>query len=171
MLALFSACLTFPGVVVHELAHRLFCWLFGVRVVKACYFRLGNPAGYVIYDAPDSAGQHIWICIGPFVVNTIIGAAVAYQASSRLLPLGRAGLMDYVMMWLGVSIASHAFPSTGDARSIWRGLWSRRASVLARLIGTPVVGLIYLGALGSVLWLDIAYGLTVAVWLPMLLKP
>ena len=166
MFALVSACLTFPGVVVHELAHRWFCWLFGARVVKACYFRLGNPAGYVVYEAPRNTYHHILICVGPFVVNTVIGAAVAYHGAMRLLPLGNAGPVDYLLVWLGISIAAHAFPSKGDAGSIWRGLWTRPAPIFARLIGTPIVGLIYLGALGSMLWLDIAYGLAVAVWLP-----
>lgn len=27
-------------------------------------------------------------------------------------------MLDYFMIWLGVSIAMHSFPSTGDAKSI-----------------------------------------------------
>jgi hypothetical protein len=35
-----------------------------------------------------------------------------------------------------------------------------------RIVGYPVVGLIYLGSLGSMFWLDIIYGVGVAVFLP-----
>lgn len=38
------AALTFPGVIVHEMAHQLFCRLFRVAVLDVCYFRFG-PAG------------------------------------------------------------------------------------------------------------------------------
>ena len=42
--------LTFPGVIVHEAAHMLFCRMRGVAVLEACFFRFGNPAGYVVHD-------------------------------------------------------------------------------------------------------------------------
>jgi hypothetical protein len=38
-----------------------------------------------------------------------------------------------------------------------------------RLIATPIVGLIGLGALGSFFWLDLFYGVAVAMLLPRLL--
>lgn len=40
--------LTFPGIIVHEFAHMLFCRIRKVAVFDACYFRVGNPAGFVI---------------------------------------------------------------------------------------------------------------------------
>ncbi|MCX6344951.1 MAG: metalloprotease family protein [Armatimonadetes bacterium] len=161
--------ITFPGIVLHEMSHRWFCWLFHVPVEKVCYFRFGSPAGYVVYETPQNTYHHIWICAGPFVTNTIIGVAVAFYGSIHLLPLWHAAWFDYVLIWLGVSIAMHSFPSTGDARSLWRGLWGKKAPFFARLIGTPIVGIIYLGALGSFFWLDLVYGAAVAVWAPRLL--
>jgi len=41
------ALVTFPGIILHEWAHKFFCDRTGVPVYKTCYFRLGNPAGYV----------------------------------------------------------------------------------------------------------------------------
>jgi hypothetical protein len=35
---------TFPGVIVHELGHKLFCLLTKTRVVETCYFRVGTPS-------------------------------------------------------------------------------------------------------------------------------
>ena len=80
-----------------------------------------------------------------------------------------ADLLDYVLIWLGVSIAMHAFPSKGDAKTIWSMLKRRETPLLVKLIGAPIVGLIYLGALGSFFWLDAIYGVAVAALMPYLL--
>jgi len=157
--------LTFPGVMVHELAHVLFCWLLGIRVVKVCLFRFGNPAGYVLHEEPANALQHMLISFGPFTVNTVLGAAVAASATVPLLHFTDPRISN-LLIWLGVSIAMHAFPSTGDAASLWHGIWSGRGCCLWRLIALPFVVLIYIGALGSVFLLNTAYGIFVALYLP-----
>lgn len=157
--------LTFPGIIVHELGHLLVCRLLGVQVHKVCYFRFGNPAGYVVHDAPGSAMRHILIGIGPFALNSVVGALIALPGMLPLVQLHSASRFGYILIWLGVSIAMHAFPSTADANGIWRSIWSREAPILAKLLGTPIVIIIYIGALGSVVWLDLIYG----VGLPLLL--
>ena len=158
--------LTFPGVIVHEIAHLLFCRLFGVAVFKVCYFRIGNPCGYVEHEVPRYSWQNIWIGVGPFFINSILGALIAGSVSFPVYHFFSAKPIDYFYIWLGLSIAIHAFPSTGDAKSIWRSLWTRKASMLDRIIGIPLVGFIYLGALGSFIGLDILYGAAVAIILP-----
>ena len=157
---------TFPGIIVHEFGHQLFCKIFGVQVHRVCYFRFGNPAGYVVHEIPDSVYHHIWIGIGPFIVNSVIGALIALPATAPSLQLHYGKKLDYILIWLGVSIAMHSFPSIGDAKGIWNALWSRKAPILARLVGTPIVVIIYLGALGSVFWLDLVYGIGVALLIP-----
>ncbi len=157
--------LTFPGVIVHELAHELVCRLLGVRVHKACYLRLGNPPGYVVHDSPGTVMGHILIGTGPFLVNSICGAVLGL-----IFALGSFHSWPrYALPWLGVSIAMHSFPSTGDAKSIWRGLWGRGMPIIGRIISVPLVLVIYLGALGSVFWLDVAYGFFIAIYVPRLM--
>ncbi len=46
---------TFPGVVIHELAHQLFCMLCGLKVYEVKYFQINNPNGYVIYQSFKSS--------------------------------------------------------------------------------------------------------------------
>jgi hypothetical protein len=162
------AIITFPGVIVHEVAHQLFCRWLGVAVFDVCYFRFGNPSGYVIHEKPRSAGKSLLISIGPFLVNTVLGAVVSLPAAIPVIQFGAGSPLDYVLIWLGVSIAAHAFPSTGDARSMWAAAWSPGSSAFARIAAVPLVALIYLGALGSVFWLDVIYGVGVAVVVPYL---
>jgi hypothetical protein len=160
---------TFPGVIVHELAHQLFCWYYKVPVFKVVYIRVGNPAGYVLHEAARSKTQGMMISIGPFVVNTVIGALISLPAALPVFRFHTAGPLDYLLIYLGVSIAMHAFPSRGDANVIWKSIHEEGTPVWIRVIGYPIVGLIYLGSLGSFFWLDLLYGIGVAVGLPNLL--
>lgn len=158
--------LTFPGVIVHELAHQLMCRILGIAVLDACYFRIGNPSGYVVHEAPKENYKNILIGVGPFFVNTIIGALIAAPSAIAVIKFGSGSFVDYFLAWLGVSIAMHSFPSTGDAKSIWQSVWRRETSVGTKLIATPVVLLIYLFAIGSIFWLDLLYGVVVSMAVP-----
>jgi hypothetical protein len=161
--------ITFPGVVVHELAHQLFCRLYKVPVFKVVYFQFGNPAGYVLHEVPAKKWQSIMISIGPFFLNTIVGALIALPAALGTYNLDNSGFLEYLLMYLGISIAMHAFPSTGDANSIWQALKDKDTNLLVKVVGFPIVGLIYLGAIGSFFWLDLLYGYGVAIALPKLI--
>lgn len=154
--------LTFPGVIVHELAHQLFCRLARVAVLDVRYFRFGNPAGYVVHEPARRKGQAILIGIGPFFVNTIVGGLIALPASIPVLKFNQGSFLDYFLVWLGVSIAMHAFPSIGDAKSIKSAVFNDETPLSTKIIAVPIVGLIYVGALGSFIWLDVLYGIGVA---------
>jgi Putative zincin peptidase len=163
------ALVTFPGVIVHELAHQLFCRWFRVPVLKVCYFRVGNPAGFVIHEPPAKSYQSLFISIGPFLINTLLGALIAFPAALPVIKFGVGDLLDYLLIWLGVSIAMHAIPSTEDAKSLWKSVNGPGVSSVARFLVAPIVGTIYLAALGRVFWLDLLYGVGVAVGIPTLL--
>ena len=163
------AALTFPGVIVHELAHQLFCRFFRVAVFDVCYFRFENPVGYVIHEPPSKASHHVLIGVGPFIISSLLGAFIAFPAATPVLRFETGTVLDYFLIWLGVSIAMHSFPSTADANSIWEAISGKDVPVLLRFISKPAVGLIYLGAIGSVFWLDLVYGIAIAMLLPELL--
>jgi hypothetical protein len=161
--------ITFPGVIIHELAHVTFCKLTNTAVLKVCYFRLGNPAGYVIHERPSSVWHHILIGIGPFFVNTLLGLAIGIAAIPMHINPDHLGVFSAALLWLAVSIAMHSVPSVGDAKSIWRAVWSPGSPATARIVGSPLVAIIFLGALGSIFWLDAIYGYAVVLFLPNLL--
>lgn len=160
---------TFPGVIIHELAHQAFCWLTKTPVLKVCYFRFGNPAGYVIHEQPASVWRHILIGIGPFFLNTIVGVVMGLIARSMHFDLDHPTAVTGIFLWLAISIAMHSFPSIGDARNIWSAIWSEGSPFTARIVGSPIVAVIFLGALGSIVWLDALYGFAVVVGIPGLM--
>lgn len=100
-------------------AHQWFCRRFGLAVFDVCYFRLGNPCGYVVHEHPRKASQSIWISVGPFLINSGVGAVIAAPAYFSVFEFSHRNPFNYVLAWLGVSIAVHAIPSTGDAKAMW----------------------------------------------------
>lgn len=161
--------LTFPGVIVHELAHQLFCRLYKVPVFKVVYFQLQNPVGYVLHEPPRDKWKSIMISVGPFIVNTLLGGLIALPAAIPVFKLDSGGPLDYLLIYLGISVAMHAFPSTGDANAILHTIREKDTKLWVKIIGYPVAGVIYLGAIGSFFWLDLLYGIAVAVGLTNLI--
>jgi hypothetical protein len=99
----------------------------------------------------------------------MLGALIAFPAALPVIKFGEGDLLDYLLVWLGVSIAMHAIPSTGDAKSLWQSVKGPGVSSGVRFTVAPVVAIIYLAALGRFFWLDLIYGIAVAVGLPTLL--
>lgn len=155
-----------PGVVVHELGHQILCHLTGTRVLKVCYFRFGIPAGYVMHERPRSVWRHMLISLGPFFVNTAAAFVLGWLALSGRFPGASVWTAKVLPLWLAVAIAMHAFPSYGDAQSFLDAVWTKGAGFLAKLLGTPVAFLMYLGAFLGNYGLDLVFGLGVGMWAP-----
>jgi hypothetical protein len=161
---------TFPGVIVHEAAHLLFCRLRGVAVLDVCFFRLGNPAGYVVHEAPKDFTTSFLICTGPFFVNSFLCVLLCLPAFIPYRVYHLSDPLSYVLLYLGVSIGMHAFPSNQDASILWRHARRSAASLnpLA-ILSLPLVGLIYVANILSIVWFDYLYGLALAFGLPELI--
>lgn len=166
---------TFPGVIIHELAHQLFCRWCRVPVFDVKYFQFANPCGYVIHETTEKPLKNLLTAIGPFLINTILGMIIVIPASIEILYLeGNIGeiteiglLINFLLLWLGISILMHAFPSTGDAQALYQSvLKNKSVPLIAKILVAPVIGLIYIGAFGSVVWLDLAYAVAVAMLAP-----
>lgn len=174
-----------PGVAVHEFAHKQVCDLVGVRVSEVVYFRLGDPPGYVHHEQPGRYRESFAISVAPFLVNSVVslaaflGLAAVATSMGVLDALGANGVGDAVgtlsdvlasassvslalavaLGWLGLAVGMQAFPSTGDANTLWarsRSEWRRSPVVL---LGVPVVVVIYVANLLSWLWADAFYAL------------
>ncbi|WP_126662401.1 metalloprotease family protein [Haloterrigena salifodinae] len=176
-----------PGVVVHELAHKQVCHLVGVPVKEVVYFRFGDPPGYVRHAQPGRYRESFAISVAPFLVNTVVSVAAFLGFAALASSLGiadalatatadpiasvtalRDGLaaassgelaLAIALGWLGLAVGVQAFPSTGDANTLWthsRSEWRRRPVVL---LGVPVVVVIYVVNLLSWLWADVLYAL------------
>jgi hypothetical protein len=159
------AIITFPGIIIHELAHKLLCDFAGVPVYKVRYFRLGNPPGYVIHGPVSGYWQALLINTAPFTINTLI-ALIMFALVIKVTE----GAATYILCWLGISIAMHSFPSNEDADGLWN--YSKKAvwrNPLA-LIGFPIVGLIKLARVLSIIWFDLIYAIALLVLVAFIFK-
>jgi hypothetical protein len=159
---------TFPGVIVHEAAHLLFCRISGVAVFDVCFFRTKNPAGYVIHEQTDNFNKTFLISMGPFFVNTFL---CVLFCSAAFLPVWELKIDDYLayfLYWLGLSIGMHAFPSTQDLSHIWRLAPSavKRGNPLA-ILSYPIVAILYPLNYLRMIWADLGYGIAVGVLAPL----
>jgi hypothetical protein len=130
---------TLPGVIMHELSHKFFCDWAGVKVLKVCYFRFGNPAGYVIHESAKKFSQSFFISVGPIIIGTIVSILFFLLFTQH-----HKELIGFIFVWLGLVIASSSFPSTGDARALWdetiRHIWRNPLA----LVGFPVALIIWI---------------------------
>ena len=161
---------TFPGVIVHEAAHLLFCKWRKVPVLDACFFRVGNPVGYVMHAETDNFTTSFLISIGSFNINSLLCVIICLPAYAPMRVFGVEHPLSYALMWLGVSIGMHAFPSMQDASNLWEAAKkeARNGNLLA-IISFPLVVVIYIANLGTFFWLDYMYGLALGIGLPSLL--
>lgn len=163
--------ITFPGVIVHELAHLIFCKLMKVPIYDVKYFQLQNPCGYVVHEPTANPGKTFIISIGPFIVNTLIGIIIMLPVSLELFIFKNYNPLYVLLGWLGISILMHAFPSSGDAQVLYNNvIKNSEVSILVKILVLPVVGLIYVGAYGSVVWLDLFFAMGVAMVIPKFLE-
>jgi len=161
--------LTFPGVIVHEAAHLLFCKLRRVPVFDVRYFTfsLAGPAGYVLHAKPNNFVSSFLICVGPLLVNTVLCILFCFPAFVPVRLFSQKDPLNYFWMWLGLSIGMHAFPSTSDANVLWSEAReaAKKGNWLA-IVSFPLVVLIYCANIGSIFWLDLAYGVAIGLGLP-----
>jgi len=163
---------TFPGVVIHELAHKEFCRYYRIPVKEVCYFQLGEPAGYVIHARPKRYIPAFFISVSPVIVNVIVCLAGGWLFAYHLLPFpGVTDVDSYTWVdlvlgglggWVGFSAGVHALPSKQDAYAIWQHSKANWYNPFV-LVVIPLVAVIWLLNIGRKLYLHI--GGAVAVFL------
>lgn len=153
------ALLTFPGVIIHELAHKKFCDWFNVPVIKVVYFSfLKNPAGYVIHEQPKTYKQIFWISIGPLIVNSILTIVLGIIASG--LP---SDSWSYILViWLALSLGMNSFPSDQDMNHISSAskLALKKGGSIFHYLAFPFVLIVWVANKLSFFWFDAIYAVT-----------
>ena len=135
--------LTFPGIIVHEWAHKKFCDWCGVKVLKVVYFKFSQDedvAGYVAHERPTTYLQTVLISVGPLLINSVITLLLASVASTMLEGSKAWSLIVY---WLALCVGLHAFPSDHDADHIDLASKNKISEGnLLYLLAIPFLGLI-----------------------------
>ena len=148
--------LSFPGVIFHELGHQIFCILTGTKVLKVCYFKFGDPSGYVIHDEPKNVLSSLLISTGPFISGTIF--SIIFFLILKKINIDNKNIFS-VLIWLGFSIAVNCFPSKEDAKNLFHKINKRIFKNPLVIIVYPIVLIIYIFEILSIFYLDLVYSI------------
>jgi hypothetical protein len=145
--------LTFPGVILHEWAHKLFCDRMGVTVLSVRYFQFGKKvAGYVQHEAPTTYGQTFWISIGPLLVNSLVAVGLSYLATQTV----SGGWFRYLLFWLAISAGMHSFPSDQDMSHVASAskFALKEGGSFAHYLAFPLVWVVWFANKLRIIWFD-----------------
>ena len=121
---------SFPGIIIHELAHK---WAAERRGLAIRDYQLWNwrNGGHVSHEPARNAGDKIAVAGAPVVVNTLVSISVWTLAAMLVgvwaTPFPRSWELVVAAMlgWIGWAIGKHALPSRSDAAGAWRAAWAR----------------------------------------------
>jgi hypothetical protein len=139
-----------------------------VPVYKACYFRLGDPAGYVIHGPVDELKKSLLISIGPLIVNTLFCAVICFSAVFPVFILNAQTYNPVIalLLWIGISIGMHAFPSNQDMNNFVANVAHARQRGPLLWAAKFFSGLLRLANILRFFWFDLFYAVGVAAFLP-----
>lgn len=163
--------LTFPGVIVHEVAHRFFADLAHVPVYDVCYFKRGNPAGYVIHAPPKTLKQSVLISVGPLIVNTVLCSLLTFSSVFPLIILDTEKNIEVfvILAWIGYSIGMHAFPSNEDMQNLLIDVKQKHQSGPLLIVANIFAVLFKIANTLRIIWFDLIYAVGVSMMLPWFL--
>ncbi len=157
--------LTFPGVILHEIAHRFFCDIFNVPVYAISYFRpFSKEAGHVILAKQSKITPAFFIAIGPLIINSLACMLLTFPFA-MMQTLGTSFALEWspypfllnptnFAAWLGYSIGLHAIPSNQDLEPLKRipeeGAKKESAILLSALLW--IFNVKYIGSMLTLLY-------------------
>lgn len=151
--------LTFPGVLLHELAHYRACQWREIPVGRVQWFSVTGEA-FVEHAEPRAYLDTVAISLAPFLVNTVV-AVVAYAIAAAVV--GLAGGVGWLIGWLGLSFGWHAIPSKGDVDNLWDQTDDMDNWSVWTVVVTPVAVFLYILNALRLFWIDAIYSLLLAL--------
>jgi hypothetical protein len=106
----------YPAVVLRtaiqfSVAHRA-----GLAIDEVSYFRIDDPAGYTVYEAPPRLGTAIAITYLPTLLLAVLAVlCLAPALTPRIVLDLPVSWVTWVQIWLGLAFAAHALPSYEEA--------------------------------------------------------
>lgn len=106
----------FPAVVVRTAMQFTIAHRAGLTIDEVVFFRVDDPAGYTVYEAPPRLGTAIAITYLPTLVLWILSVlCLAPALAPRAVMHLPVTWLTWVELWLGLAFAAHALPSYEEA--------------------------------------------------------
>jgi len=106
----------YPAVVLRTAIQFTIAHRAGLAIDEVVYFRVDDPAGYTVYEAPPRLGTAIAIAYLPTLVLAVLAVVcLAPTLTPRVVLHLPVSWITWVQLWLGVAFAAHALPSYEEA--------------------------------------------------------
>jgi hypothetical protein len=106
----------FPAVVVRTAIQFTIAHRSGLAIDEVTYFRVDDPAGYTVYEAPPRLGTAIAITYLPTLVLAVLAVlCLAPALTPRAVLHLPITWVTWVQVWLGLAFAAHMLPSYEEA--------------------------------------------------------
>jgi hypothetical protein len=106
----------FPAVVMRTAIQFTIAHRSGLTIDEVTYFRVDDPAGYTVYEAPPRLGTAIAITYLPTLVLAILSVVcLAPALTPRAVLHLPITWVTWVQLWLGLAFAAHMLPSYEEA--------------------------------------------------------
>jgi len=106
----------FPAVVIRTAIQFTIAHRSGLTIDEVVYFRVDDPAGYTVYEAPPKLGTAIAIAYLPTLALAILSVlCLAPALTPRAVLHLPITWVTWVQLWLGLAFASHMLPSYEEA--------------------------------------------------------
>ena len=163
------ALITFPGVILHEIAHRFFCDITKTPVYEIKYIGISTPPlGYVAREQVYGLWKNTLISLGPFIVNNVTAFFVA-MPYGIIIGLGAGSVFAPVhilllifLMWLGFSCAYNSFPSSVDVSNLTEYI-DKNHSIFTQILYFPFRLIFFVQRILSVFWFDAIWALGIII--------
>ena len=106
----------FPAVVLRTAIQFTIAHRAGLAIDEVTYFRVDDPAGYTVYEAPPRLETAIAITFLPTLVLSILAVlCLAPALAPRAVLHLPTTWLTWVQLWLGLAFAAHMLPSYEEA--------------------------------------------------------
>jgi hypothetical protein len=106
----------YPAVVLRTVLQFTIAHRAGLAIDEVIYFRIDDPAGYTVYEAPPRLGTAIAIAYAPTLILAVLSViCLAPALTPRVVLHLPPTWITWVQLWLGVAFAAHALPSYEEA--------------------------------------------------------
>jgi hypothetical protein len=106
----------FPAVVLRTAIQFTVAHRAGLAIDEVTYFRVDDPAGYTVYEAPPQLGTAIAITYVPTLVLSVLAVlCLAPALTPRSILHLPTTWLTWVQLWLGLAFAAHLMPSYEEA--------------------------------------------------------
>ncbi len=159
--------LTFPGALLKGFLEHLFCRIYKVPVEYSDYMQRNELCGHVEHLLAPHKGS-FGICFGPHLIMLLLGLIISFPGAMNLFYLGTFNWLSLILLYVGVSFLTNAFPLVEDALNMWSELFSAESKTVSKVLLAIPAAVMYVGAYLDKFCLSLLTGAACAYFLPWL---